>query len=86
MGTPIDPLQQIRLARKRGRRSQRTEPRAWHARYNSETRELELLLRDGRRVVFPVDQLEGLEGRATRSFPGSGSLQPEPGSTGRSWT
>jgi len=82
MGTPIDFLQQIRLARKRGKRSQRTEPRARHACYNPATRELELLLWDGRRVVFPVDQLEGLEGASDEAL---SQVRITPAGTGVYW-
>jgi hypothetical protein len=53
---------QIKRARRAGEEADRTEPRAVSAKYNPETRRIELELRDGCSFAFPVDVTQGLRG------------------------
>ncbi len=57
-----DLLKQIEAARKAGELAQQSEPAARHARYNPVSREIEIELRDGRRVSVSVDLIQGLQG------------------------
>lgn len=77
-----DLLQQIEAARKAGESAERSEPVARHARYNPLSRELEVELRDGRRVSVSVDLIEGLQGASDEAL---SQVEVTPAGTGLHW-
>lgn len=77
-----DLLRQIEAARKAGESAERTEPAARQARYNPLSRELEVELRDGRRISVSVDLIEGLQGASDEALSG---VEVTPAGTGLHW-
>lgn len=73
---------QIEAARKAGKRAERSEPVARRARYNPQSRELEVELRDGRSVSVSVDLIEGLQGASDEAL---SQIELTPAGTGLHW-
>ncbi|RTG92597.1 hypothetical protein CSW25_10520 [Thermus scotoductus] len=77
-----DLLKQIEAARKAGELAQQSEPAARHARYNPVSREIEIELRDGRRVSISVDLIQGLQGASDEEL---SRVKVTPAGTGLYW-
>ncbi len=73
---------QIEAARKAGELAQQSEPAARHARYNPVSREIEIELRDGRRVSISVDLIQGLQGASDEEL---SRVNVTPAGTGLYW-
>jgi nucleoid DNA-binding protein len=61
-----DILAQIPAAKKRALKADETEPRAKSARYNAETGEVVVELRNGGSFSFPTEMAQGLKGKSPR--------------------